>query len=191
LADYRTLFIEGKAFEQDAGEVFQAVEKQWPVTAVVEGAGAEPEQIGGLKVAYTSGRVDPTSRAFHFYVTLPNRLLRDVADAEGHRSIDWQFKPGQRVELRVPVEIWTERIVLPVGAVAREGAESYVFQVDGDSFRRRPVHEEFRDQFSVVVANDGSLFTGDTIALSGAQQMQIAIKNQSGGGVDPHAGHTH
>jgi len=53
------------------------------------------------------------------------------------------------------------------------------------------VHVEYRDRFSVVVANDGSLFPGDLVALSGAQQMQLALKNKSGGGVDPHAGHNH
>jgi len=191
LADYRSLFIEGKAFEQDAKQIFQAVDQGWPVTSVVETSGAEPERIDDLKIAYTSGRVDSGSRAFHFYVALPNRLLRDATDAGDHRYLDWQFKPGQRVEVRVPVEQWNDRIVLPVGAVAREGPESYVFQVDGDAFHRRPVHEEYRDQFSVVIANDGSIFPGDYVALSGAQQMQIAIKNRSGGAIDPHAGHTH
>ena len=191
LADYRSLFIEGKAFEQDAKQIFQAVKQGWPVTAVVEVSGAEPEQIGDLKVTYVSSRVDPASRAFHFYVTLPNRLLRDTNDAAGHRHIDWEFKPGQRVQVRVPVEQWHDRIVLPVGAVAQEGAESYVFQADGDAFFRRPVHVEYRDQFSVVIANDGSIYPGDHVALSGAQQMQIAIKNSSGGAIDPHAGHHH
>ena len=42
-----------------------------------------------------------------------------------------------------------------------------------------------------MIANDGSLFPGDKIALTGAHQMQIALKNKSGGGVDPHAGHSH
>jgi hypothetical protein len=43
----------------------------------------------------------------------------------------------------------------------------------------------------VVVANDGSIFPGDYVALSGAQQMQIALKNKAGGAIDPHAGHNH
>jgi multidrug efflux pump subunit AcrA (membrane-fusion protein) len=191
VTDYRSLFIEGKAFEQDAPEVIRAVEQGWPVAAVIDTAGPEAKQLGKLKISYTSGRVDPDSRAQHFYVALPNRLLRDVTESTGHRFIDWQFKPGQRIDLRVPVEQWTDRIVLPVGAVAREGPESYVFQVNGNSFLRRPVHEEYRDQFSVVIANDGSIFPGDYVALSGARQLQIALKNKSGGAVDPHAGHSH
>jgi len=95
------------------------------------------------------------------------------------------------MQLRVPVEQWPGRIVLPVDAVAREGAETFVFLENGDHFDRRPIHVEHQDQLWVVVANDGSLFPGDTVALTGAHQMQVALKNKAGGGVDPHAGHNH
>ena len=158
---------------------------------MIDAAGEKPQRIDDLRLAYTSGRVNPESRAFHFYVLLPNRLLRDATAANGHRTIDWEFKPGQRVELRLPVERLADRLVVPIDAVARGGAEWYGFQGSGKAFVRRPVHVEFRDRFSAVLANDGSVFPGDVIALSGAQQMQNALKNQSGGGVDPHAGHTH
>lgn len=191
LTDYRLLFIQGTAFEQDTRDIQSAIANAADVTALAELGGKEPEQIGGLKLVYASGRVDPLSRTFHFYAKLPNQLLRDVTDEKQHRFVDWRFKPGQRVQLRVPVEVWNDSLVLPVGAVAREGAESYVFQVAGDSFVRRPVHEQHRDQVSVVVANDGSIFPGDVIAMSAAQQLQIALKNKSGGAVDPHAGHHH
>ena len=191
LTDYRTLFIQGTAFEQDTREIQSAVAKGATVAALIDSGGSEQERIDGLKLVYTSGRVDPDSRTFHFFATLPNKLLRDATNPDGHRFVDWQFKPGQRVELRVPVETWNDSLVLPVGAVAREGAESYVFQASGNSFLRRPVHEKYRDQVSVVIANDGSIFPGDHVALSGAQQLQIAIKNKSGGAVDPHAGHQH
>jgi hypothetical protein len=81
--------------------------------------------------------------------------------------------------------------VLPAEAVAREGAESYVFQENGDQFERVPVHVRYRDQQTAVIANDGSLYPGDIIALRSAHQLQMALKNKSGGGVDPHAGHNH
>jgi multidrug efflux pump subunit AcrA (membrane-fusion protein) len=191
LTDYRTLFIEGTAFEQDTTEIQAALAKNLPITAVIESGAAERQQLEDLKIVYTAGRVDPASRTFSFYVSLPNPLVRDATNPDGHRFVDWQFKPGQRVQLRVPVESWRDSLVLPVGAVAREGAESYVFQVNGNSFHRRPVHEKYRDQLSVVIANDGSIFPGDHVALSGAQQLQIALKNKSGGAIDPHAGHHH
>ena len=95
------------------------------------------------------------------------------------------------MQLRVPIEKWEKRIVLPVDAVAQEGAETFVFLENGDHFDQRPVHVEYQDQLWVVIANDGSLFPGDAVALTGAHQMQVALKNAAGGGVDPHAGHNH
>jgi hypothetical protein len=105
--------------------------------------------------------------------------------------MSWKYRPGQRLQLRVPVEEWEQQFVLPVEALAQEGAEYYVFQENGDHFDRIPVHVKYKDQFSVVISNDGSLFPGDVIARRGAHQMQMHLKNQSGGAVDPHAGHNH
>ena len=95
------------------------------------------------------------------------------------------------MQLRVPVEQWQDVIVVPVDAVAQEGLERFVFVENGDHFDRRPVHIQYRDQYDAVIANDGSVFPGDIIALNGAHQLQMAIKNKSGGPVDPHAGHHH
>ena len=60
-------------------------------------------------------------------------------------------------QIKVPVEQWTERIVLPVEAIAQDGAEFFVFEANGDHFDRRAVHVEYRDQDWVVIANDGAL----------------------------------
>jgi hypothetical protein len=75
--------------------------------------------------------------------------------------------------------------------VVQDGLESYVFEINGDHFDRRPVRVEYRDQESVVIANDGALRPGVMVAGSAAHQMQMAMKNQAGGAVDPHAGHNH
>ena len=80
---------------------------------------------------------------------------------------------------------------LPIEAVAQEGAESYVFEMNDGHFDRRAVHVEYRDQESAVIANDGVLRLDATVAITNAHQMQVALKNKSGGGVDPHAGHNH
>jgi len=191
LTDHAELFIEGNAFDKDVAAVNQAIEHDWAVQAIVESDQDRPEIIAGLKILYVSGNVDPESRTFHFYVRLPNVLLRDVSDRGGHRFISWRYRPGQRVQLTVPIEQWKDRIVLPNEAVAQDGIESYVFSPNGDHFDRRPVHVEYRDRLQSVIANDGSLFVGDAIVLAGAQQMQLALKNKSGGAVDPHAGHNH
>lgn len=192
LADHHELFIEGRAFEQDVQAVSNAVAQNWKVSAAVENKSGHAEgAVTDLSVVFMANKVDPESRAFRFYVTLPNRILRETKAADGRNYLDWEFKPGQRVQIRVPVEQWKDRIVLPIDAVAYEGTEAFVFQANGDHFDRRPVHVEYRDQIWAVIANDGSIFPGDIVAESGAFQLQTALKSKAGGGIDPHAGHNH
>ena len=189
LADHCELFVEGRAFEDDAKVLRDAVREGWNATATLLIGGGESEKVEGLKLLYLADQIDPESRAFHFYLRLPNEVVLDKKSDTGHRFIEWHFKPGQRMELRVPVERWTDRIVLPVDAVVEEGAEMYVYRQNGDHFDRVSVHVEYRDRDSVVIANNGSLFPGDVVAGQGAYQMHLALKNKAGGGVDPHAGH--
>ena len=190
LTDYDELFIEGMAFEQDVSQLRQASEKDWTIDAIFQQPGEGTQVVEGLKIAYLANTVDTDSRTLHFYVRLPNEVTKDRRE-QGNRYVEWKYLPGQRLQLRVPVEQWPDQIVLPVDAVAREGAESFVFQQNGDHFDRVPVHVKYRDQYSAVIDNDGSLFPGDVVALRGAHQMQMALKNKAGGGVDPHAGHNH
>ena len=86
------------------------------------------------------------------------------------------------MELRVPLERWTDRIVLPVDAIVEEGAETYAYRQNGNTFQRVPVHVEYRDRDSVVIANEGTLFPGDVVAAKGTYQIHLALKNKSGGG---------
>ncbi len=122
---------------------------------------------------------------------LHNEITREETNTEGQRFISWKYRLGQRLQLQVPVEVWENEIVVPVDAVVKEGADWFVFQQNGKHFDRVPVHIKHRDQTAAVIASDGSIFPGDVIALKSAHQMQMAIKNKSGGGADPHAGHTH
>jgi cobalt-zinc-cadmium efflux system membrane fusion protein len=191
LMDYGELYIRGLAFERDADELMQAEREGWELGAIREDSNKQAEAITGLKIVYVANEIEPESRALHFYVSLPNRIISEKTSDDGHRFLTWQYKPGQRMQLRVPVEKWADRIVLPIDAVAKEGVEFYVFQQNGDHFDRVPVQVEYQDQFWMVIANDGSVFPGDTVAMSGAHQLQMALKNKAGGGVDPHAGHNH
>jgi hypothetical protein len=138
-----------------------------------------------------AGEIDPDSRAFKVYVRLPNRIALDKTNPGGQRFLEWAYKPGQRMELGIPVETWEDQIVVPTSAVVDEGAEAYVYRQNGDRFDRVPVHIRYRDQNAVVIDNDGALFKGDVIAGKGAYQMHLALKNKSGGAIDPHAGHNH
>jgi multidrug efflux pump subunit AcrA (membrane-fusion protein) len=191
LTDHAMLYLEGKGFEEDSGELNDAANAGSPITAVIEANGKGTHTVSELRILYLENEVELESRALRFYVRLPNELVRNEQTEDGHRFIGWRFKPGQRVQLLVPVERWENRIVLPVDAVVQEGAEWFVFQQNGGRFDRKPVHVEYRDQRWVVIDNDGSLFPGDTVAAAGAYQMHLTMKNKAGGGVDPHAGHGH
>ena len=81
--------------------------------------------------------------------------------------------------------------MLPVDAVVKDGADWFVFRQNGKRFERIPVHVRHRDQRAVVIENDGTLYLGDIVAMKSAHQLQMALKNKSGGAVDPHAGHSH
>lgn len=191
LADHCELFIEGRAFEDDAARLRQAAQEGWSIVAFLMAGERLTEKVEGLKVLYLADQIDPESRAFRFYLRLPNTIALDQRPSSDRRYIEWRFKPGQRMQLRVPVEQWKDRIVLPVDAVVDEGAEMFVYRQNGDHFDRVPIHVEYRDRESVVVANDGALFPGDIVAGKGAYQIHLALKNKSGGGIDPHAGHNH
>lgn len=191
LADYSELYIEGQAFEQDLPQLSEAAQKAWKVSALFEEPGNRTRIVDNLDVIYASSEIDVDTRTLPFYVRLPNAIARSTTNAEGQRFLDWQYRMGQRLQLRLPVEEWPERIVLPVDAVARDGAESYVFRLNGDHFDRISVKVDYRDPSYVVIANNGAVFPGNVVALRGAHQMLMALKNKSGGGVDPHAGHNH
>ncbi len=191
LADHCELYIEGRAFEDDALRLRAATREGWSVSAKSSTQELDETEIKDLKLLYLADSIDPQSRAFHFYLTLPNKIVLDQKTAENNRFIDWRFKPGQRLELRIPVDRWEERIVLPIDALVDEGAEVYVYRQNGAAFERVPVKVDYRDARSAVIANDGAIFPGDIVAARGAYQMHLALKNQAGGAVDPHAGHRH
>lgn len=191
LVNYETLYIEGRAFEQDADQIVEAANQNRTVSAIPEVGTGSPSPIEGLDIVYVANEVERDSRALHFYIGLPNRVVRDATTPQGKHFLTWKHKPGQRMQVRVPVETWQDVIMLPVDAIAEEGPETYVFVENGDHFDRRPVHVMYRDQFDAVIENDGSVFPDDTVALTAAHQMQMALKNKAGGAVDPHAGHNH
>ena len=190
LADYRFLYIEGWAFEQDADELVAAANEKRSVSAVPEGKGGLRKEIPGLGIVYVDNEIDTKSRALRFYVGLRNETIPGTTT--GNESyLTWKYRPGQRMQLRVPVEIFKNVIVLPVDAVAQEGPEFYVFVENGKEFKKQPVAVKYRDQFEVVIDYDGSIFPPQRVALNGAHQLLMALKNQAGGAVDPHAGHNH
>jgi multidrug efflux pump subunit AcrA (membrane-fusion protein) len=191
LADHCELYIEGTAFEEDAERLRQAAADGVNVSAGLLVRDRREGAVEGLKILYLADQIEQESRALHFYLPLLNTVTLDRTD-RGHRFIQWRFKPGQRVELRVPVDRLTGQLVLPAEAVVSDGAESYVFvEEEPRHFYRTPVHVLHKDQRTAVIDDDGSVHQGDTIAATGAFQMHLDLKNKAGGDVDPHAGHSH
>lgn len=190
LADHCLLYVEGQAFEDDAERLMQAAREGWKIAVSQVASGQRHPEAQKLQVFYVADHVDPNSRALKFYMNLPNNLVRDE-QRDSHRFVAWKYRPGQRMEVKIPTAAPLEnQIVLPIEAVAEDGAESFVFQQNGDHFDRVAVHLVYRDRDTAVIENDGKL-SGTTLAMSGAYQMNLALKNRTGGGVDPHAGHTH
>ncbi|TWU27482.1 efflux RND transporter periplasmic adaptor subunit [Bythopirellula polymerisocia] len=191
IADHCELHIEGLAFEDDAPLIRKAAEEGRKVKASLLADESPGTEVNGLEVMYVADQIDPDTRAFKFYLRLPNRIALDKTTPAGKQFVEWMYKPGQRMQIKVPIDSWEDQLVLPTTAVVDEGAEAYVYRQNGDHFDQVSVEVLNRDQDSVVVANNGALFRGDIIAGKGAYQMHLALKNKAGGGIDPHAGHNH
>jgi hypothetical protein len=197
LSDHSRLLIEGEAFEQDAATLARSLKEGWPLTLLPGSAGspATPAKPGGkpetVKLLYLADSIDSASRTFHFYAELPNRLVHDAPGPNSRRYVQWKYRPGERLRVQAPVERWTGRLVVPLSAIAQDGIETYLFRYVHDEFVRTPVHVEFRDEANAVLADDKSVREGQVIAMTAAQQVQFALVNQAGAGIDPHAGHSH
>jgi membrane fusion protein, heavy metal efflux system len=192
LADHCLLYVQGQAFEGDATRLADASRNGAAIQVVpVSGTGRDGEVLD-LKVQSVSDQVDQNSRALKFYLLLPNQLIDHPDPTSTERSfVKWKYRPGQRMEVLIPTsDQLSNKIVLPPDAVVIEGPNAFVFEQNGDNFDRIDVYVLFRDKNSVVLENDGKLI-GSSIAMSGAYQMHLALKNQSGGAIDPHAGHNH
>jgi membrane fusion protein, heavy metal efflux system len=96
------------------------------------------------------------------------------------------------VRLHVPVEQIKDAIVLPAGAVVREGPDAYVFRQNGDLFERLPVQVLYEDGFNVVLAKDGGVNPAlDYIAQSAAASLNRILKAQNSSGGLPPGAHFH
>ena len=189
LADHRTLYVEGHAFEDDAGRLFKAAAGNAKIKVVPSNSGTSSDQSMELEIESVSDRVDAESRALKFYLLLPNEKI--TAGIDGEKFLGWKYRPGQRMEASLATEETFENsFVLPSEAVVIDGPNAFVFEQNGDHFDRVDVSVLYRDQNSVVVKRDNRLL-GSVIAMTAAFDMHLALKNAAGGPVDPHAGHTH
>jgi len=190
LAQHQYLFVEGAVFAREVPLLERAAEQGWQVQVEVAGeSNGWPALSEPLKVQFLANRASEASQTISFYIPLHNQFREHGEGGKTHRL--WRFRPGQRVRLLVPVELFKDVFVLPLEAVVREGPEAYVFRENGAVFDRRPVHVIHEDRRQAVIANDGSINDGNRIARNGAAQLNRVLKATAGGGGDPHAGHSH
>lgn len=194
LSSHQWLYVEGRAFKSEAKALATIAEKKVPIAVEFadEAPGDWPPQPP-LMIHHLSNQVDPSTRTFAFYLALENQPSTFERDGKSH--LVWRFRPGQRVRLRVPVEkLGDDALVLPIGAVVREGAEAYAFVQNGDTFVRKPVRVLYEDRTDAVLANDGSLPAGAFVVRNRAAALNRAVKAAAGGGGHEghdHAGHSH
>lgn len=190
LSDYSKVLVRGDAFQRDGDALQRTANSGDAVQVVIETADGPPRIIDDLQIAYIGNEVDRESRALPFYVSLPNEVEHSEQVGD-RRYVSWRYKPGQRMRLRIPVSSFENAIVVPLQAVAEEGPERFVFVENNEHFDRVSVHILNKNSTHVAIANDGQLWPGQSVAVNGAHQLQMAMKNRSGGAIDPHAGHNH
>ena len=185
LADHRSLFIEGHAFKREAAVLARAAERNWPVEVeFAEDEAADwPALDQTFRIRHLANTVDAESRTFDFYVPLENPSR--TYERDGETFTLWRFRPGQRVRLQVPIEEYEGVVTLPSGAVVREGPEAFVFQQNGDLFRRLSVRVLHEDRTRTVIADDGSVPKTAYLAQRSAATLNRVLKAQAAGGEMP------
>lgn len=182
LADHRELLLEGRGFKDDLPLIQRAAESESPVEIELEHSASDrwPEPPQDLHIQHVANTIDPETRTFGFFIPLHNRW--EVYTRDGQSRLLWQFRPGDRMRVRVSVEQLTDVFVLPRDAVVREGPEAYVFRQNGDLFDRLPVHVLAEDRTSVVIANDGSVRPRSYLAQNSAASLNRVLKSQMASG---------
>lgn len=210
LANHGSLYIEGHSFRREAPFLEKAFENGWAVRVefgedkvAEEGldrdkpekdkpAEADQKSWSALKqtfkIRHFANSVNPTSRTLAFYLPLENQMR--YYTKEGRIFLVWRFRPGQRVQLFVPVEKMKDVYVLPADAVVREGPEAYLFVQNGNLFHRKPVQVLHEDREFVIVAKDAGFSEGQFVAQNAAASLNRVLKAQAASGVSAGA-HVH
>lgn len=191
LSNHQSLYIEGHGFREDTPLLEKTAALGLPLSAVFpeETEGAWPPIEKPFTILYISNTVDATSQTLPFYVPLPNQFREYSREEKTYRI--WRFRPGQRVQLGVPVQEFANVFVLPLAAVTRDGPNAYVFLQNGDVFVRKAVHVVYEDARNAVIANDGSVLSGSSIAQNGASAINRTLKAQNEEGGGHHHDHDH
>ena len=214
VAYHSRLYLEGTAFQEDLPVLDQIAERDWKVLVEQHVQSQQHDDVIRLELLRVDNHVDEETQLVKFYLELPNAVTRKRR-AEGRLFEQWRFRPGQRLHLRLPVEHWQNQLTLPVEAVVVEGPNVFVFaehhheedssgstpedlavdvggQTDHDEdgvfieLEPVPVRLLYRDDKTVVIADDGQILRDEPVALNNAYKLYLAMKMQAGGGDHGH-----
>ncbi len=190
LSNHQMLAVQGRAFRDETPLLERSVTEKWAVEVDFqeEAAGGWGEVKQEFRIRHLSNTIDPVNRTFAFLMPLENES-RVVKDGERTQTL-WRFRPGQKVRLLIKVEEIKNVFVLPTDAIARDGAEAFVFTQNVNTFERKPVRVLMQDRQQVIVANDGSLLPGSYVVQAGAVQLNRMVKAGGASGV-PKGYHIH
>jgi multidrug efflux pump subunit AcrA (membrane-fusion protein) len=194
------LLIEGFAYESDIDIISRANETSLGFTAQF-GEGKAMESRDNLKLFKIENHVDSRSQTFPIFVEIKNEIVSKTTDENNRNYVNWKFKPGQRAHLEFPIETFKDQVVVPLGAIAREGPETFVFLKishthEGPNgtiheFQKVPVKVLHMDKYYAVLARNIQLDPLENYALDQAYKLNLALKRAAGGGGGAHAGHNH
>ncbi|MBN9519227.1 hypothetical protein J0H58_12015 [bacterium] len=190
IANHQKLAVEGRAFRDETPLLEKSVRERWPVDVdFQEDAAAEWGDVKqAFRIRTLSNTIDQVNRTFAFLMPLENESR--AIDDEGRTQTLWRFRPGQKCRLLVRVERIDNVFVLPADAVAREGADAFIFSQNVNTFERRPVRVLLQSRDQVVLANDGSVPPGTFVVQSGATQLNRMVK-AGGSSAVPKGYHIH
>lgn len=179
LSNHQMLAIEGRAFRDETPLLERSVKEGWLVDVDFQEAasGGWPPLEQTFQIRHLANTIDPVNRTFAFLVPLENESK--VVQLNDKSQMLWRFRPGHKVRLLVRVEKIDNVFVLPAEAIARDGAEAFVFTQNVNTFERKPVLVISQDRQHAVVANDGSLLPGTFVVQNTSAQLNRMAKSQS------------
>ena len=183
LHDATTMWLRIEPVGEEIGRVARALRAGVPLDASPLVPDSGPE-LKGLKLRrmVTSGGAE--TRGGQTYARVANSRLCPATESG---SCTWDLRVGLRYLVKVPLERYENKYVLPTGAVTTRGPDRIVYIRDGTTFRAQPVRVEYEDDAVTVVTDDGGIFEDDPLVMSGAFALGLALQRDAGGNEHGHS----
>lgn len=187
LLDYRQIHLEVNALGSEIALFEQVLKKDLSLFAepIATDSGI---MLENLKIRNIQSSTNGGANV-HLEIINNEQIVTNGTSSKSFRT--WLARPGSKYLLKVPQKVYTNVFVVGSEAVVEDGLEKMVFLKDGEAYRPANVVETFRDDNAIVLSADSDLFPGDPVVMKGAFGLNLALKAQSGGAVNPHAGHNH